>query len=105
MTPCLKRARAISEHVAEVVKLTSQFATDTGLKDNVVKSRRFGTTAEIRTLLGASSGPKVADWIKDLGVIQVAGACVRSAERMPRQNQAIERLSRPGRMALPFKKK
>eukprot|EP00972_Heterocapsa_arctica_P077374 11411807-Heterocapsa_arctica.AAC.1 len=36
-------------------------ARDTGLTDNVVKSRRFGTTAEIRALLGSRAGPKVAD--------------------------------------------
>eukprot|EP00972_Heterocapsa_arctica_P086844 12801731-Heterocapsa_arctica.AAC.1 len=34
------------EHVTELVELTRLFAKDTGLKDNVVKSRRFGTTAD-----------------------------------------------------------
>eukprot|EP00972_Heterocapsa_arctica_P095273 14051174-Heterocapsa_arctica.AAC.1 len=90
MTPWLKRARAISdevsarayvddltswsrdpvecvEHVTRLVELTRQFAEDTGLKYNVVKSRQFGTTAEIRPLLGTRSGPKSRTGSKTFG--------------------------------------
>eukprot|EP00972_Heterocapsa_arctica_P063093 9309063-Heterocapsa_arctica.AAC.1 len=93
MTPWLRRASAIAcevsaracvddltswsndpencaDHVAELVELTQSFARDTGLKDNVVKSRRFTTTPALRNYLKGLPGPMVEDWFKDLGVIQ-----------------------------------
>eukprot|EP00972_Heterocapsa_arctica_P056010 8260353-Heterocapsa_arctica.AAC.1 len=49
------------DHVNDLVALTNNFAGDTGPKDNVLKSRRFGTTPDIRRFLGGRPGPKVSD--------------------------------------------
>eukprot|EP00972_Heterocapsa_arctica_P006623 968757-Heterocapsa_arctica.AAC.1 len=62
------------EHVAGLVELTQSFARDTGLEDTVIKSLRFATTPAVRNHLKGLPGPRVDDWFKDLGVIQVAGA-------------------------------
>ena len=78
------------EVVAEMVRHTHAFARDFAFHPNLVKSRRFSTSAAIRASLRSAPGPPVADAFLDLGVVQTPPL------RQPPSGQPRHEGTRPG---------
>jgi hypothetical protein len=72
---------------------------------NQVKSRRFSTSAVVRTLLKAAPGPPVADAFLDLGVIQTLVRIVPAAYSRKRVGVGICKLERTSVLPLSLLKR
>ena len=85
--------------VAALVGLTEELGRDAGLEVNKAKSRRFGVPESIATGLALEEGPPVADWCRDLGVVQAVDGG-RRVDLL--EGRFAELLARSGRVgALP----
>ena len=80
--------------VASMVTHTMAFATDLAFQPNLVKSRRFSTSKEVRALLKDAPGPPLADAFLDLGVAQTPVRIVPAPYVRKRVGNGIGKLER-----------
>ena len=84
---------------------TMAFASDLAFKPNLVKSRRFSTSKEVRALLKDAPGPPLADAFLDLRVAQTPVRIVPAPYVRKRVGNGIGKLERTSALSLSLLKR
>jgi hypothetical protein len=91
--------------VTAMVTHTMQFASDLAFKPNLIKSRRFSTSKEVRARLKLEPGPPLADAFLDLGVAQTPVRIAPAPFVRKRVGNGIGKLERTSVLSLSLLKR
>jgi len=91
--------------VSAMVSHTMKFASDLAFKPNLVKSRRFSTSKEVRARLKHEPGPPLADAFLDLGVSQTPVRVAPAPFMRKRVGNGIGKLERTSVLSLSLLKR
>jgi hypothetical protein len=93
------------ETVSSMCTFASEFAAGMKFHPNLLKSKRFSTSANIRAALRLLPGPPVADAFADLGVAQTQVAKLAAQLNDKRLKGGVEKIVRTTTLALSLRRR